>query len=76
MLLVSGIEQSDSVTQIFILYWIIFSYRLSQNIEFPVLYNVFLSVACLICSSVIYPFPLYFPFGNCKFASDICKAVL
>ena len=50
VVLVSGVQQSDSVIRIHI--FIPFSYRLSQNIEFPELYSPSLQVIYLIYSSV------------------------
>ena len=68
MLLVSGVQQSDLVTHIHvsILFQIVFPCRLSQSIEFPVLYSRSLLVIYFIHSSIcvnpkllIYPFPNY-----------------
>ena len=52
--LVSGVEQSDSVihTHISILFQILFHYRLLQSIEFPVLYSRSLLIIYFIYSSV------------------------
>ena len=66
--LVSCVQQSHSVIHIhiFILFQILFSYRLSQNTEFPVLYSRPVLLIHLIYSSVyvyvnpnlpIYPSP-------------------
>ena len=64
VVLVSGVEQSDSVIYIiyimyiciyiyiYILFQVLFLYRLLQNIEFPMLYGRFLLVICYIYSSV------------------------
>ena len=72
--LVSGIQQSDSVTHILILFWILFSYMLSRNIELRSLcYTVgpcclFIlhmgARACVYPRLLIYPSPVRFPFGH------------
>ena len=54
IVLLSGVQQSDSAIHIHIsvLFYILFSYRLSQNIEFPGLYSRSLLVIYLVYSSV------------------------
>ena len=77
VVLVSGIQQSDSVIHIHIpiLFQILFPFRLLQNIEFPVLYSRSLLVICFKYMYCVYVNPkllIYlssqpFPFGNHKF---------
>ena len=84
-MLVSGVQQSDSVIRIhvFVLFQILLSYSSSQNIEYSSrCYTVgpsWLSTLCMVASGLIqapdYPSPLRSPFGNHKFVSDICKSV-
>ena len=61
VVLVSGVQQSDSVIHIFIVFEILFSYRLSQqsiqSVEFPVLYSRSMLVIYLIYSSVYKSIP-------------------
>ena len=83
LLLVSGVQQSDSVISMLILFQILVSCRLSQNIkqtEFSVLKEVLVvvlySLYMLIQSSwFILPCLPHFPSGNHKFVFDICKSV-
>ena len=74
----------DSVIRIhiFILFQILFSCWLSQNIEQSSLCSRSLLVICCIQQYVcinpkllIYPSSPRFPFGNCKFVFDTCKSV-
>ena len=54
---VSGVQQSDSVLEISILLKILFLYRLSQNIEYPVLYHR--SLLCIYLTySILFMFTL------------------
>ena len=59
VVLVSGIQQSESVTHISTLFKILFPYRsLEYRVEFPVLYSRFLLVIYIIYSSVYMSIPI------------------
>ena len=90
VLLVSGVQQSDSVihVHIFILFYILFSHRLSQNTEqsslcyavgpcwLSTLPNIYSGMCvCVHPRLLIYPSLPHFPFGNHKFVFNICKSI-
>ena len=61
VVLVSGVKQSDSVTQIFNLFQILFPYRLLQNIEYrrscSVIYFLYWSHVYVHLKLLMYPCP-------------------
>ena len=72
-MLVSGVQQSDSVIHTYIFFQILFSYRLLQNTEYSVLHSRSLVVIYFIYNSVYLLIPnsfiplSTFPFSKHKF---------
>ena len=86
-MLVSGVQQTDSVIYIYIyiyiLFQILFSYRLLQNIEYsslcytvgPCWLSVLHIVVYMLINLLIYPSPPPFPLGNYKFVFYVCESL-
>ena len=83
VVLVSNIQQKDSVMYIFLLFQILFPYSLLQNIEFPVLLQyVLVGYLCYIWQYMyvnlrllIYDFLPYFSVGSHKCDLKACESV-
>ena len=81
VVLISGVQQSESVIHIHIstlfFFQIVFPYRPLHSIEFPVLYSRFLLVNLFYIQQCVYvspSLPIYAPPCNRKFVFYICSS--